>query len=493
MEIIHPWALVAFSLYILIILGITVYSARIMARTKVGEYVDEFYTAGRGFGGVIIAFMIAAGLCSAGTFIGGPGLIWKLGLAFALVGMAQLFMNLYVLGTFGAKIAIISRRVNARSLVDIFFHRYEKNKAVVIGVVAAIVIFLGFYCSAMVVGGGRVIEVMTGFPYHWGLLLYAAIVVLYTTFGGLRGTAIAILVQGIVMTIATAILVVAGIIYAGGVAAMFNAMLARSPDFLTPVGTAHVSFKWIFSLWVTFGIAIAVLPHAIMGSLVYKSTRAAKRAIIIGAVVVFLWTALLTILSAIAGAVVHPELAIPDYNLPALALVALPPAVAGIVLAGIAAAVQSTVGIMLMVISAALVSNIYQGYFKPSASPDLMKKVTRGATAAVGIIVFALAFTAPPMLEYIVIFCIGGLASAFFAPLFGLFWPRANQYGAIAGIYGGIITYILAKQFVKSITLGMDPIVIAIVVSGILFVGVSLLTPKPSRETLQLFWGKTKA
>ncbi|GAI64835.1 unnamed protein product, partial [marine sediment metagenome] len=69
------------------------------------------------FGGVIIAFMIAAGLCSAGTFIGGPGLIWKLGLAFALVGMAQLFMNLYVLGTFGAKIAIISRRVNARSLV----------------------------------------------------------------------------------------------------------------------------------------------------------------------------------------------------------------------------------------------------------------------------------------------------------------------------------------------------------------------------------------
>lgn len=492
MEIAYPAALGVFFAFLAVLVGITVYSGRIMAAVKVDKYVADFYTAGRGLGAIVIAMMIAAGLCSAGTFLGGPGLVWQLGTAFGLIGVAQVFMNFYVLGEFGKKIGIIARRINAQSFVDIFMYRYEKNRAVVIGVVVAIVLFLGAYASAQFVGGARVLEVMTGFPYFWGLLLYGGIVVLYTTFGGLRGTALAILVQGSVMTIATFILVFAGLHHVGGPGAAFSTIAARTPDWVAPAGAAHLSLAYIGSLWITFGLVIAVIPHGFMGALVYKNTKALHRAIIIGGALVLLWTIALTIGSAVAGRALNPELAVPDYNLPFLAFASLPPAVAGLVLAGVAGAIQSTVAVMLIVISSALVKDVYATYIKPNASAALMKKVTMGATAAIGVIVFAIAFSAPPALEMIIIFAIGGLASAFFAPLLALYWPRGNQYGAVAAIFGGMIYYIVAKQFVKSIALGMDPIAMSILVSIVLMVVVSLLTPKPSKETLQIFWGKSK-
>jgi sodium/pantothenate symporter len=493
MEITYPYALVSFLIFLAILVGITVYSGRLMAAVKVREYVEEFYTAGRGLGAVVIAMMIAAGLCSAGTFLGGPGLIWQLGAAFGLIGVAQVFMNFYVLGEFGKKIGIVARRINAQSFVDIFMWRYEKNKAVVIGTVLAILLFLGAYASAQFVGGARILEVMTGFPYFWGLLLYGGIVILYTTLGGVRGTALAILVQGSVMTLASLILMFGGVSYTGGIQNTFETIVARTPAFITPAGAANLSLAYIGSLWITFGLVIAVLPHGLMSALVYKSTKALHRAILIGGGLVLLWTIGLTVMVGIAGRAAHPDLAVPDHNLPSLAFAALHPAAAGVVLAGVAGAIQSTVGVMLIVISSSLVRNIYGTYIQPQASPERMRSVTRAVTAGVGVAVFATALAEPPALEMIIIFAIGGLAAAFFAPLLALYWPRGNQWGAVAAIFGGMIYYIVGKQVAPSIALGMDPIAMSVLTSLVLMAVVSLLTGKPSKETLQLFWGKSKS
>jgi len=492
MEVAYPTALVTFFAFLAILIVITVYAGRRMAGVSVSKYVDDFYTAGRGMGAVVVAMIIAAGLCSAGTFLGGPGLIWKLGLAFALAVFAQIFATFLFLGEFGKKIGIVARRINAQSLVDIFMYRYEKSKVVVIGTVLAIVIFLGAYASSQFVGGGRILEVMTGFPYFWGLLIYGGIVVIYTTIGGIRGAALAVLVQGSVMTIASFILMFAGVHYTGGIEGTFKTIVERTPDIIAPAGSANLSFEYILSLALLFGVLAVALPHGLMSTLVYKSTKALHRAIIIGIVLFLIWTIGLMTMCGLAGKALNPELAVPDYSLPFLAFASLPPAVAGIVLAGVAGAIQSTVGVMLIVISAALVKNVYSTYINPGASDGLMKKVTIGTTAGVGVIIFATAFSAPPALQFIVIFAVGGLAAAFFAPLMAMFWPRGNQYGAIAAIYGGMAYYILAKRFVTSMALGVDPIAMATLTSIILMVVVSLLTPKPSRETLQLFWGKSR-
>jgi len=475
----QPAALVVFALYLVILLILTVYSERIMSKTKVDKYVEEFYTAGRGLGTLVIAFMIAAGLCSAGTFLGGSGLTWKLGLGFSLMGISQCFMNFYVLGEFGKKVGIVARRIKAQSFLDLFMYRYEKNKVLILGGALAIIIFLGAYTSAQFVGGARVLEVMTGFPYAYGLLIYGGIVIIYVTLGGLRGASMAILVQGTVMTIATIILIIGSVSYVGGIKQAFVSIAQRQPAWAMPFSV--LSMKYIFSLWLAFGFGIASMPHGLMGAMVYKNTKVARKAMLLGGIIVVLWTVGLA-LPGIVGKAVNPDLTIPDYNLPIVAFKVLPGWLAGVLLAGIAGAIQSTIAVLLLVISSTIVRNVYQNYINPKASAALMKKVTLSTTLIVSSVFFLIAFNAPPMLEWIIIFSVTGCTAAFLVPLLGFYWPRGNQYGAIAALFGGFGTNMIAKTILPKIAMGMDAVFISLVVAVILFVGVSLITKEPSKD-----------
>ncbi len=74
--------------------------------------------------------------------------------------------------------------------------------------------------------------------------------------------------------------------------------------------------------------------------------------------------------------------------------------------------------------------------------------------------------------------------------LLGLYWRRGNVQGAIAGMVGGLGSYILISGYLTHLAFGMHPVVMSITVSTIFYIIVSLATPSPSREVLQLHWGK---
>lgn len=157
--------IITFFVYTVGMICLGIYSKRAMDKTAVDKYVDEFYTGGRGMGALVVAMMVAAGLCSAGTFLGGPGLAYSLGLTWVMAGFSQIFMNFTVLGEIGKKVGIVARRINAQSYIDLFVSRYNKNKFIGIFGVIAVIMFLGSYVVAQFVGGARLFESMTGLSY----------------------------------------------------------------------------------------------------------------------------------------------------------------------------------------------------------------------------------------------------------------------------------------------------------------------------------------
>ena len=56
--------LITFIVYSIALLVVGFYSKRRMDKTALDKFVEEFYTGGRGMGSLVIALMIAAGLCS---------------------------------------------------------------------------------------------------------------------------------------------------------------------------------------------------------------------------------------------------------------------------------------------------------------------------------------------------------------------------------------------------------------------------------------------
>ncbi|HPC76570.1 MAG TPA: sodium/pantothenate symporter [Synergistales bacterium] len=479
--------LITFIVYSIALLVVGFYSKRRMDKTALDKFVEEFYTGGRGMGSLVIALMIAAGLCSAGTFLGGPGLGYSVGLTWVMVLFAQNFMNFYILGEIGKKVGIVARRINAQSYLDLFVYRYNHNKMVGLIGVAGIVIFLGSYVVAQFVGGARLFESMTGQPYWLGLTIFALVVLFYAAFGGIRGVSAAIVIQGLVMTAAVLALFIGGLRFLLPLESSVRSIAEMNPALVTPWTWAP---GYQFSMWVVFGLVMIGLPHGAMGCLVYKDTKAMHRAIVIGTIFVVLWTFALVWMGHMTKAV-FPNLAVPDHAIPTLAMRVLPPWLAGVTLAGVAGAIQSTIGAMVIVISSTLVKDAYQAYINPKAEPAKLKKVTIWSTVAICVAIFLGALFPPHALEWIVVFAVGGLASAFFWPLIlGLYWMRTNEHGAAAGMAGGMATYIIGAGKYLPITFGMNAIMVSLAVSLALTVGVSLMTPKTPKGIIMTWFGR---
>jgi sodium/pantothenate symporter len=75
----------------------------------------------------------------------------------------------------------------------------------------------------------------------------------------------------------------------------------------------------------------------------------------------------------------------------------------------------------------------------------------------------------------------------------GMFWKRGNLWGALASISWGMVLYVLANTRFPEIALwGTHPSLISVVTALIVYVLVSLATPRPSDKIVQTFWGKVR-
>jgi sodium/pantothenate symporter len=489
---------IVFTIYLASITALGLYARRVLGKTSIDRYVEEFYLAGRGFGAAIVAFIVAAGLCSVGTFVGGPGLAWSLGMPWASLMGVQIFMNFYILYGLGRKLGIVARRVGAVSLGDVLYERYDRSKLVALLYALIVVIFLIPYCSVQFVGSARVFEVMTGWPYWIALVLSGLITVFYSTIGGIRGVGLALLVQGIFMTLCYALLIAGvwgrAIAEYGSLVAINEALIRVAEESFMNAFRSPPGIAWVFSQWIIFNLGILALPHGLMAALTYKSVKAMKRAIYIGIPVVTFWT--YGIWVALIGKVFFPKLPVPDHINPVLAITMVPAGLGGIVYAGVISAAQSTIATMILVMSSALLRHVYLLFVRPQATATEMKRVTLWFTLATGTLSFLLAITSPPALEYIIILAIGGTMSALFWPIiFGLFWKRANKYGAMASMVVGLLVYAVDRLRLVPISrilfAGSDPVIPGMVFSLIAFLVATYLTPPPSRRSIQLFWGLT--
>ncbi len=482
-----------FTIYLALMTAIGLYSRRVLKKTPVDRFVEEFYVAGRGLGAAVVAFIVAAGLCSVGTFVGGPGLAWSLGLPWASLMGVQIFMNFYVLYGLGKKIGIVARRIKAVSFGDLLFERYEKSKLVALLYAITILVFYTAYCSSQFVGSTRVFEVMTGWPYMVALVLVGIVTVFYAVIGGMRGVGLTLVIQGFFMTLAYALLIAGvwsrALADYGSLAGINEALIKTAGESF--MNAFRLPVAWVASQWIIFNMGILALPHGLIAALSYRSVKAMKRAIYIGVPIVTFWT--FGIWVALVGRIYFPTLPVADRINPMLAMTFLPAGLGGLVFAGIISAAMSTIATMLILMSSSLLRHIYVLFVKPEATPQELKKVSLWCTVTIGVVAFFLAIAAPPALEYIIIMAIGGSMSALFWPIVGLFWRRANKYGAVAAMTVGLVTYAVDRlKLVPLSTMlfyGSDPVIPGMVFSLIAFLIVTYLTPPPSQKVIQLFWG----
>lgn len=441
------------------------------------SFLQEYFLGGRELGGFILAMTMMATYGSASSFIGGPGVAYTQGLGWVLLAMSQVVTGYFVLMVLGKKFAITARKYNAVTLIDFLKERYQ-SKWVVILSAFSIIVFLFSAMAAQWVGGARLIESLTGLSYLSSLFIFAISVMVYVVIGGFRAVALTDAIQGAIMFIGTLILLVAVIIAGGGIPNLIQDLATENPNLIRPYGfDGGLTPLYVSSFWILVGVGVVGLPQVTVRAMSYKNSKAMHRAIIIGTVVVGFIMLGMHLIGVFARPIL-PGIEVGDKVMPMIALEVLPPWLAGVVLAAPMAAIMSTVDSLLLLVSSAVVKDVYINYIKPEASDNTIKKMSFGVTTVLGVLVFLMALSPPDLLIWLNLFSFGGLEAAFIWPVvLGLYWKKGNKFGAISSMLVGTGSYIVIHTYFPN-PLGMHTVVLPILLSLIFFVFISVTTGK---------------
>ncbi|MRX53049.1 sodium/panthothenate symporter [Bacillus sp. HMSC76G11] len=441
------------------------------------SFLQEYFLGGRQLGGFVLAMTMIATYGSASSFIGGPGVAYTRGLGWVLLSMAQLATGYFVLMVLGKKFAIMARQYKAITLIDFLKERYKSHAVVIISAIS-IIVFLFSAMAAQWVGGARLIESLTGLSYTTALFIFAVSVLVYVIIGGFRAVALTDAVQGVIMFVGTLVLLVATIIAGGGISNIMAELVAENPNLVSPYGAERdLTPLYVSSFWILVGVGVVGLPQITVRAMSYKDSRSMHRAIIIGTAVIGFIMLGMHLIGVFARPIL-PGVEVGDQVMPMLTLKVLPPLLAGLVLAAPMAAIMSTVDSLLILVSSAIVKDIYLNYIKPEATEKQVKNTSFWVTSVIGISVVLFALSPPELLIWLNLFSFGGLESVFIWPVvFGLYWSKGNKYGAVSSMIFGMGSYILLDRLHPN-ALGMHTVVLPILISLCAYVAGSLLTQR---------------
>ena len=455
---------------------------------KAGKFMEEYFIGSRSMGGLVLAMTLISSYVGASSFIGGPGVAYNLGLSWVFLACIQVPTAFFTLGILGKKLAIISRKINGVTITDYLRARYESNLVIVLASLMMLIFFIGTIV-AQFVGGARLFESVTGLSYNFGLILFTAVVIIYTTFGGFRAVTITDAIQGIVMLLATGLLFFIILEKGNGMENIMQTLLKTNPNLLTPDSNGAVSKPFILSFWMLVGVGILGLPVTEVRCMGFKDSKAMHRAMIIGTSIVGILM-LGMHLVGVMGAAVEPGVEVGDKIIPILAIKNMHPILAGVFIAGPLAAIMSSVDSLLIMSSAAIVKDLYINYIDKNPSESKIKKLSFATSLLLGIIVFVLALNPPKLLVWINLFALAGQEAAFFCPiLFGLYWKRANATGAAVSMIFSVVFY-LYTVIMNIKIMNMHQIVPTIVFSVLLFTIGSYFGKPNSEKVNELFFSE---
>ncbi|HII3697845.1 TPA: sodium/pantothenate symporter [Pasteurella multocida] len=433
--------LIPLFLYLCFVFAVAYYA---YAKRQKGSFLSEYYVGNRSMSGFVLAMTTAATYVGASSFIGGPGAAYKFGLGWVLLAMIQVPVVLFTLGVLGKKFAMWAREHKSLTINDILFSRYKSPTIVLL---ASLSLLFSFFIMMAVqfIGVGRLLETTLNIDYRLSVLIFATTVGIYTFIGGFRAVVLTDTIQGLIMMIGTFLLLF-GVIYAGGgVSQIIDTLETIDPHLITPYGieARPLDFTFMASFWVLVCFGLLGLPHTVIRAMSYKNSKALHSGIVIGTVVIALLMLGMHLAGALGRAVV-PELSVTDKIIPTLMIQVLPPVVAGIFLAAPMAAIMSSIDSMLIQASSTLIKDLYLR-FKPEQirNERRVKILSTVATLFMTILVTVATLNPPDMLIWLNLFALGGLETTFlWVMLLGLYWQKANAYGAVCSMIVGLGSYV---------------------------------------------------
>lgn len=477
--------IISTAIFSILLVGVGVYAYKMGVETE-----EDYFLGGRAIGTFATIMTLVFSIWSTLAFYGVVGEAYINGIG--SLGIAQgIFWGSCLQVFIGYRLWIMGKKYNFATPGDFFGERYESKFFRVI-TAAGLIFFTMPYIGIQLGGLGTGLEGSTGLPSIVGTLVLAIVLLVFVSIGGMRSVAWTDAIQGVVFTI---IVLFALIFLINGMpeplpVVMSKAMAVRpglngipGPNKIyTPFMTLHLAISiGSFSVW----------PHIFIRYFIAKKKETYK----VLAVAFPIYEVVCMVPLMIIGILIIPYLFGGSLS-PLEAQMSIHKAInllplgsvlgTGIFLAAYSAA-MSTASSQLLACSSMFIGDIYTRFTSKDVSDKKAVNLGRIATVVFVIVSTAFGIYWPNIFNTATRFATPGYAQLFPPLIAGLFWRRANKYGAIAGTLGGFLVMLLTSVVWPN-PFKVTSLIWSMLVNIILLTTVSLATPAPSKEIIEKFY-----
>ncbi len=450
---------------------------------------EDYRVAGRRLGYLFFTGTMSAVVLGGAATIGGVGLGYTYGIS-GMWMVAAIAVGVMVLSlAFAGRL----QKLGVYTVSQMLGLRYGGR-----AVKASSVVMLGYTVMLAVTSTSAyasIFKVLFNMDRPWGIVIGSVVVIGYSILGGMWSITLTDLMQFLIMTVGMFFLLLPFSLHSAGGWSGLHARL--DSEFFDP---GAMGVQSIITMFVVYTLGLLVGQDIWQRVFTSRTPHVARW----GGFAAGLYTLLYGIAGAIIGmaaAVVLPDLEVSDDAFAALAQDYLPAGLGGVVLAaGVAAMMSTASGALIASATVArvdVVPLLSRAFTRPrpqvhegsSASgtenPDesgASMKLDRLYVLIIGVFVTVIAMIVPSVVTALTIaydILVGGLLVAI---LGGLFWKRGTGPGAASSMLVGAISVLVSMAFFG--VAANEPIYVGLVLSLIVYVAVSLSTPRTDSTTL---------
>ncbi|NQT96794.1 MAG: sodium/solute symporter [Candidatus Marinimicrobia bacterium] len=449
-----------------------------------------YFLAGRNVGWFVIGASLFASNIGSEHLVGLAGTGAASGVA---VGQFEIWASLILL-MLGWVFVPFYLRSGVYTMPEFLERRYSSAARWYLSIIS-IIGYVLTKISVTIAAGGIVFETLMGIDFWTGALIIVLATGIYTVLGGLRAVLYTDLIQMFILIGGAIIVTITGLAKLGGWGNLYE--IVGSDYFNMWKSLSDPDFPWTGIL---FGVPILGVWYWCTDQFIVQRVLSAnnidnaRRGTIFGGYLKLLPVFIFVIPGVIAYALAQSgqlTLDQPDQALPVLIGVLMPVGLRGLIIAGLLAALMSSLSSVFNSCSTLITWDIYKK-IRPETSDKHL--VTVGQIATAILVGFGLLWI--PFMKLISGQLYQYLQSvqAYIAPpiaavfLIGLFWTRVNSHGAIAALISGFILGMvrLVAEINKDLLSGWlfsyaninflhFAILLFLICSGVL-IGVSLVT-----------------
>ncbi len=216
------------------------------------RFLSEYFLGSRGLGAVALALTFGATSASAGSFAGFPSLIYTHGWSLALWIASYMIFPLCGMGLLGKRLNRVARQTGAITLPDVLRERFESRALGLVSTLTMALLLTVYLIPQCTLGALIVRQLLGELPlyrsasaglaglagdwlpaagadYLLALLLFAALVIVYTTVGGFRAVVWTDVLQGVVMLAGVWLMLLLALSQTGGLARATSEMARMTP------------------------------------------------------------------------------------------------------------------------------------------------------------------------------------------------------------------------------------------------------------------------